>query len=127
SCNKDYSCLDGDCPSFVAVEAGTSLRKKTPEPGIPELPEPAPKVSPEAFNVRITGVGGTGVVTAAQILATAGALAGLHVRGLDQLGLAQKGGAVVSDLKFSADPITGTNKLADGECDLYLGCDLLVA
>src|SRR5690606_25328314 len=69
----------------------------------------------------------TGVVTAAQILATAGALAGLHVRGLDQLGLAQKGGAVVSDLKFSADPITGTNKLADGECDLYLGCDLLVA
>ncbi|WP_280425911.1 indolepyruvate ferredoxin oxidoreductase family protein [Nocardia carnea] len=127
SCNKDYSCLDGDCPSFVAVEPSTSARKKTADPGLPELPEPAPKVSPEAFNVRITGVGGTGVVTAAQILATAGALAGLHVRGLDQLGLAQKGGAVVSDLKFSAGPITGTNKLADGECDLYLGCDLLVA
>ncbi|EME19032.1 indolepyruvate ferredoxin oxidoreductase family protein [Rhodococcus triatomae] len=127
SCNKDYSCLDGDCPSFVAVEPGKPSRKKAPDHGVLTLENPAPKVNPDAFNVRITGVGGTGVVTVAQILSTAGALAGLHVRSLDQLGMAQKGGAVVSDLKFSSSPISGTNKLAEGDCDLYLGCDLLVA
>ena len=93
----------------------------------PVLPEPDPKVDPLGFNVRITGVGGTGVVTTAQVLGTAGTLAGLHVRGLDQLGLAQKGGAVVSDLKFSGHVIHGTNKVTAGDCDLYLGCDLLVA
>ncbi|MGV9798098.1 indolepyruvate ferredoxin oxidoreductase family protein [Mycobacterium sp. NPDC003449] len=126
SCNRDYSCLDGDCPSFVAVRPGRS----TPGGNAaapPALPDPASVVDEAEFNVRITGVGGTGVVTTSQIIATAGTLAGWQVRGLDQLGLAQKGGAVVSDLKFSADPIPGANKLAAGECDLYLGCDLLVA
>ncbi len=127
SCNKDYSCLDGDCPSFVAVEPGAPSRKASGDQSLLTLPDPVLKVSPDAFNVRITGVGGTGVVTVAQILSTAGALAGLHVRSLDQLGMAQKGGAVVSDLKFSTSPISGTNKLAEGDCDLYLGCDLLVA
>ncbi|KOS54493.1 indolepyruvate ferredoxin oxidoreductase family protein [Rhodococcus rhodochrous] len=127
SCNKDYSCLDGDCPSFVAVEPGAPSRKTSGDQSLLALPDPVLKVSPDAFNVRITGVGGTGVVTVAQILSTAGALAGLHVRSLDQLGMAQKGGAVVSDLKFSTSPISGTNKLAEGDCDLYLGCDLLVA
>jgi len=126
SCNKDYSCLDGDCPSFVAVQPGKTTRKKD-FASVPVLPEPTPTVDVEDFNVRITGVGGTGVVTTSQIIATAGTLAGFHVRGLDQLGLAQKGGAVVSDLKFSSRPIEGANKLAAGDCDLYLGCDLLVA
>lgn len=125
SCNKDYSCLDGDCPSFVAVRPGRTESSETSATA--PIPDPTPIVGTDAFNVRITGVGGTGVVTTSQIVATAGTLAGFHVRGLDQLGLAQKGGAVVSDLKFSTRPITGTNKLAAGECDLYLGCDLLVA
>lgn len=126
SCNKDYSCVDGDCPSFVLVTGKSERAGQSGDDGA-SLPEPEHKVDQFEFNVRITGVGGTGVVTTAQILATAGALAGFHVRGLDQLGLAQKGGAVVSDLRFSAEPIEGTNKIAPGDCDLYLGCDLLVA
>jgi indolepyruvate ferredoxin oxidoreductase len=126
SCNSDYSCLDGDCPSFVVVRPGR-VKRQVSSGADPVLPEPAPKVDPLEFSVRITGVGGTGVVTTAQVLGTAGTLAGLHVRGLDQLGLAQKGGAVVSDLKFSGRVIPGTNKVTAGDCDLYLGCDLLVA
>ena len=77
--------------------------------------------------MRITGVGGTGVVTIAQILGTAFAADGYEVRSLDQTGLAQKGGAVVSDLTVSAGPAARSAKLGYGECELYLGCDSLVA
>ncbi|MEV0710133.1 2-oxoacid:acceptor oxidoreductase family protein [Nocardia aurea] len=80
-----------------------------------------------AATMRVTGVGGTGVVTVAQVLAAAGARAGLKVTGLDQLGLAQKGGAVVSDVRLSTSAIAGSNKIGPGGCDLYLGCDALVA
>jgi indolepyruvate ferredoxin oxidoreductase len=89
--------------------------------------EPAASFDADGFALRITGVGGTGVVTIAQILATAAAAEGRHVRTLDQTGLAQKGGAVVSDLKIGTRPFEHAAKLADGECDLYLGCDSLVA
>jgi indolepyruvate ferredoxin oxidoreductase len=95
----------------------------TPE----ELPAPRPVVDPDSFGIRLTGVGGTGVVTVSQVLATAGLIAGWHTRSLDQTGLAQKGGAVVSDVRFSRSGQAPTNKLGAGECDLYLGCDLLVA
>ena len=81
----------------------------------------------DSFGIRLTGVGGTGVVTVSQVLATAGLIAGWHTRSLDQTGLAQKGGAVVSDVRFSRSAPPPTNKLGTGECDLYLGCDLLVA
>ena len=81
----------------------------------------------DSFGIRLTGVGGTGVVTVSQVLATAGLIAGWHARSLDQTGLAQKGGAVVSDIRFSRSGAAPTNKLGAGECDLYLGCDLLVA
>ena len=81
----------------------------------------------DSFGIRLTGVGGTGVVTVSQVLATAGLIAGWHARSLDQTGLAQKGGAVVSDVRFSRSGAAPTNKLGAGECDLYLGCDLLVA
>jgi indolepyruvate ferredoxin oxidoreductase len=77
--------------------------------------------------MRITGTGGTGVVTIAQILGTAFAADGHEVRSLDQTGLAQKGGAVVSDLSVAAGPAERSAKLGYGECDLYLGCDSLVA
>ena len=129
SCNVDYSCLDGDCPAFMTVRESPGRRQAagieaiTPE----ELPVPRPVVDPDSFGVRLTGVGGTGVVTVSQVLATAGLIAGWHTRSLDQTGLAQKGGAVVSDVRFSRSAPPPTNKLGTGECDLYLGCDLLVA
>ncbi|WP_163510815.1 indolepyruvate ferredoxin oxidoreductase family protein [Fodinicola acaciae] len=127
SCNKDYSCLAGDCPSFLTVEPGAGRPKPVAADLTDDLPEPEIQVSRENFAMRITGVGGTGVVTLSQVLGAAAVIAGRHVRGLDQLGLAQKGGAVVSDLKLSEEPMEVANKLAAGECDLYLGADLLVA
>ena len=128
SCNKDYSCLDGDCPSFLSVEPGSKLavRPSSQPLDTPDLPEPEYEL-PSSYTVRITGVGGSGVVTLSQIISTAATLAGRHVRTLDQTGLAQKGGAVVSDVKFTLDPLDQGSKASNAECDLYLGCDLLVA
>jgi indolepyruvate ferredoxin oxidoreductase len=77
--------------------------------------------------MRLTGIGGTGVLTVAQIVAMAAHLEGSYVRELDQTGIAQKGGAVVSDLCISNRALETTPRLGDGECNLYLGCDLLVA
>jgi indolepyruvate ferredoxin oxidoreductase len=129
SCNKDFSCLDGDCPSFLTVKPAKAGKpgKTVQAPAGDELPEPLVRVRTDEFNMRITGVGGTGVVTVAQVISTAAVMAGLQVRALDQMGLAQKGGAVVSDIRLSPEPFTGANKLTPGSCDLYLGCDLLVA
>ena len=135
SCNKDYSCFDGDCPSFlsvipsarsgpVAATAPTAGRLADLAPD--DLPVP-PLAARDHWTARFLGVGGTGVVTAAQVLATAAMLDGLEVRGLDQTGLAQKGGPVVSDLVVSGEPADVTNKLTGDSCDLYLGCDLVVA
>ena len=129
SCNKDYSCLLGDCPSFLTVEplgpAPRKERRLTPLEF--ELPEPALKVPGEGFAVHMMGIGGTGVVTINQILGTAALLDGKQVRGLDQTGLSQKGGPVVSDLKIASEPIERANKVSAGSADLYLGFDLLVA
>ncbi|GAA4898008.1 indolepyruvate ferredoxin oxidoreductase family protein [Actinomycetospora straminea] len=128
SCNKDYSCLDGDCPAFLAVEPGTAGHAPALEPlGADVLPTPPAVVDDESFTVRLAGIGGTGVTTVSQVLATAALVAGRHVRGLDQTGLAQKGGAVVSDVKVSRRPGEAAGRAAEGECDLYLGADLLVA
>ncbi|WP_116110095.1 indolepyruvate ferredoxin oxidoreductase family protein [Amycolatopsis ruanii] len=125
SCNVDYSCLKGDCPSFVTVVPGDRPRRRELPPlDAAALPEPVAASGDVA--VRITGIGGTGVVTVAQILATAAVLDGRHVRTLDQTGLAQKGGAVVSDVKITTGPVEQAAKLAAGECDLYLACDPLV-
>lgn len=150
SCNLDFSCIKGDCPSFVEVLPATRRRRwfsrtrpfppdnsraddpaaahrNDGESNAPVLPAPPTLVGIEEFNMRITGVGGTGVVTVAQLLAAAATRSGLTVKGLDQLGLAQKGGAVVSDLRMSSSDIDGSNKIGPGTCDLYLGCDILVA
>jgi len=147
SCNKDYSCLKGDCPSFLTVVPSTSkpstskpsTRQPSAEPRAgrataPALASDATADPPLRFDIavaphttRITGVGGTGVVTLSQVLSAAGRIAGREVRSLDQTGLAQKGGAVISDVKISAAEIEQSHKAAAGECDLYLGCDLLVA
>jgi len=128
SCNVDYSCLEGDCPSFVTVVPKPGWRRGAlPPVEETSLPAPVPAVDGGQFRMRITGIGGTGIVTVAQILATAAVLNGREVRGLDQTGLAQKGGAVVSDLTITADPAELASKLGRSRCDLYLGCDGLVA
>ncbi|MEK7385244.1 MAG: DUF6537 domain-containing protein, partial [candidate division NC10 bacterium] len=128
SCTKDYSCLQGDCPSFLTVVPLGEPRKKERRLFKVEraLPEPALRVSREA-NVFMMGIGGTGVVTVNQILGTAALLDGRRIRGLDQTGLSQKGGPVVSHLKiFDAVPEV-SNKIAAGEVDCFLGFDILVA
>lgn len=128
SCNKDYTCVNGDCPSFVEVIPSRRARAaKTEILGPDDLPPPRAVAERTDFQVRITGIGGTGVVTLAQVLATAAGFDGWLVRGLDQTGMAQKGGPVVSDLRFTSTDELRSNKLASVDCDLYLGCDVLVA
>jgi indolepyruvate ferredoxin oxidoreductase len=129
SCNKDYSCLDGDCPSFVTVVSqGPPVPKPRKRFTVDRaLPEPELKVPASGCNVFMMGIGGTGVVTVNQVLGTAALLDGKHVRGLDQTGLSQKGGPVVSHLKIFDRPEETSNKVSAGEADCYLGCDLLVA
>jgi indolepyruvate ferredoxin oxidoreductase len=125
SCNLDFSCLSGDCPSFLTVIPGQRAAR---DPGtVPAPDEPGRVVPGGQFSMRITGIGGTGVVTVSQVLATAAAIEGRSVRTLDQTGLAQKGGAVVSDLTITHGQQPRSPKLGAGECDLYLGCDALVA
>ena len=127
SCNLDYSCLKGDCPSFVTVTPGPA-EQRTPVPDIAPGLVPEPELAPvgSEFGMRLLGVGGTGVVTVSQILATAAVLDGKFVRSLDQTGLAQKGGAVISDLKLSDRAFEAGSKIGQGRCDLYLACDSLV-
>jgi indolepyruvate ferredoxin oxidoreductase len=123
SCNKDFSCLEGDCPSFVTVVPGRKAKHEVPllQAGLPEPPIPDEAV------VRMMGIGGTGVVTVAQILGVAALIDGKHTAGLDQTGLSQKGGPVVSDVRIADHPIGGSNKSSGAGCDAYLGFDLLGA
>jgi indolepyruvate ferredoxin oxidoreductase len=124
SCNLDMSCIKGDCPSFLLVERVTP-RARMAVPAAPEdLPEPTPRVPADAL-IRMPGVGGTGVVTAAAILRTAAHLEGRYAAALDQTGLAQKGGPVVSDLRLASAPITGQVRASRGGVDVLLGFDLL--
>ncbi|WP_431815874.1 indolepyruvate ferredoxin oxidoreductase family protein [Gordonia jacobaea] len=106
SCNLDFSCLKGDCPSFVTVTPGhTPATRRATEidaAAVPTPPTTRPVTADTDFTMRITGIGGTGVVTVSQILATAAFLDGHAARTVDMTGLAQKGGAVVSDIKVSA-------------------------
>jgi indolepyruvate ferredoxin oxidoreductase len=132
SCNKDYSCLEGFCPSFVTVLGG-SLRRGAARAGavegfegIPE-PEPAP-LGIEPCGVLVTGIGGTGVVTVGAILGTAAHLDGKAASVLDVTGLAQKYGAVMSHVRIAADAgRLHSARLAAREADLVLGCDLVVS
>ena len=133
TCNLDYSCLEGDCPSFMTITRRTSQASQAVAPSreIPlplvDLPTPVAVVPEDEFAMRITGIGGTGVVTVAQIVGTAAMLDDYHVRGLDQIGLSQKAGPVVSDLRFSRTTPTSTNRLGAGQADLLLAFDQLVA
>ena len=128
SCNFDYSCMKGDCPAFMTVEAHTEQQAAATAPPEPfELPDPA-CTDRESTVVRLAGIGGTGVVTVAHILATAATLDGLQVAGLDQTGLSQKAGPVISDLTISTSAETArTNAPGSGQADVLLAFDQLVA
>ena len=121
--------IDGDDPPVVRREPA-DRRRTDPAPGARDerdpLPAPALRV-PAQSNIYMMGIGGTGVVTVNQILGTAALLDGKHVRGLDQTGLSQKGGPVVSHLKLADAPHEVSNKIGAGEADCYLGLDILVA
>jgi indolepyruvate ferredoxin oxidoreductase len=135
SCNKDFSCVKGFCPSFLTITpnaapaAGDGKKKKGRIPALErELPAPVNKIDDSlGFSIHVMGIGGTGSVTVVATLANAARLEGKHVIGLDQTGLAQKGGAVISDIKITHQPFIGSNKVADGRSDLYLGFDILNA
>ncbi len=142
SCNLDLSCLEGDCPAFTTVTArrrrwglwgrrGARSQNGTAAGGgqvlePPELPEP-PAAAHEEVNVHITGVGGTGVVTVSQILGTAAMLDGAQATSLDQIGLSQKAGPVVSDLRIARSAPADSSRVGSGQADLLLAFDLLVA
>ncbi|WP_093170716.1 indolepyruvate ferredoxin oxidoreductase family protein [Sinosporangium album] len=127
SCNKDYSCIEGDCPSFLTVIPGKKGKQRSAVPAPPHLPLPAPAVDGSEFTVRLVGIGGTGVVSIAQILGTAAMLDGKQSRGLDQTGLAQKGGTVVSDIRIFDGAEDRTAKAGAGSVDAYLALDLIGA
>ena len=133
SCNIDLSCLEGDCPAFITVARPKRPRRRRaskPSAGraVPPQPIPAPPAPPDAdVNIHITGIGGTGVVTTGQLIGTAAMLDGAGVQGLDQIGLSQKAGPVVSDLRINRSGRSGSSRLGDRQADLLLAFDLLVA
>lgn len=130
-CNKDFSCLKGFCPSFVTVLGGEP--KKTKAGGVDDifasLPMPTvPSMGNDAYNIMVTGIGGTGVLTIGGVLGMAAHLEGKHCRVLDQTGLAQKGGEVLSHVRLakSLDSIS-TGHITTGGSDLLLACDEVAA
>ncbi|MCU0911621.1 MAG: indolepyruvate ferredoxin oxidoreductase family protein, partial [Rhodobacteraceae bacterium] len=127
SCNKDFSCLKGFCPSFVTVE-GAKLRKAaTRAVDIPDLPQPALPEIRGTWNVVVTGVGGTGVVTVGAIMAQAAALDGKGAGMMEMAGLAQKGGAVHIHCRLADRPEDiSAIRVATGEADAVIGGDLVV-
>ncbi|HEX5077823.1 MAG TPA: indolepyruvate ferredoxin oxidoreductase family protein, partial [Geminicoccaceae bacterium] len=129
SCNKDYSCLNGFCPSFVTVAGATPRKGHSPvEDGQAPLPEPVLPDLGESYGIVVGGVGGTGVVTIGALLGMAAHLEGKGAAVLDMTGLAQKGGAVTSHLRIAASPAAiATVRIAPGGARLLLGCDLVVA
>jgi indolepyruvate ferredoxin oxidoreductase len=135
SCNKDYSCVDGFCPSFVTVEGG---RLKKPAraparaagaaaPAMPALPEPLLPSLAQPYGILVTGVGGTGVITIGQIVAMAAHLESKACSVLDMSGLAQKGGPVMSHVRLADHPDhIHSTRVGTGAADLVIGCDVIV-
>ena len=154
SCNKDYTCVEGFCPSFVTVHGGALrklgapasaasksdpsydlLRTSKSESALPVAeaswvlpPPPIERPTQRAISILITGIGGTGVVTIGQTLGMAAHLDGLRCTILDVTGLAQKYGAVMSHVRIAADEkLLGANRISTGEADTLIGCDLIVS
>jgi indolepyruvate ferredoxin oxidoreductase len=128
SCNKDYSCLNGFCPSFVTLEGAKIRKEATTEIDLPDLPTPdLPKIT-GTHNVVITGVGGTGVVTIGAILAQAAQIDGKGAGMMEMAGLAQKGGAVHIHCRLANRPEDiSAIRVATGEAHALIGGDLVVS
>ena len=129
SCNKDFSCVDGFCPSFVTVEGAKVRKSRRAAAAPPPVVEPLrPELTATPYAIVVTGVGGTGVVTIAAILGMAAHLEGRGCGMIDMAGLAQKGGAVFSHVKLARDPADiHAIRVSPGGADLILGCDLVVS
>jgi len=127
SCNKDYSCVKGFCPSFVTVEGGTLRKPKKAAAGeFPELADPVRPATTEPYGILVTGIGGTGVVTIGALIGMAAHLEGKGCSVLDMTGLAQKNGAVVSHVRIADTPEQlHATRIAAGDAKLVLACDIL--
>ena len=138
TCNKDFSCTEGFCPSFVTVHGGT-LRKPArsdeqtraasgPPVWSGTLPDPVLPTPDGLFSILIGGIGGTGVITIGQTLAVAAHLEGWYSSNLDVTGLSQKYGAVLSHVRLARRPeLLHATRISNGEADTLVGCDLIVA
>ncbi len=130
SCNKDYSCVKGFCPSFVTVEGGQLKKPKKEAKGgalVPPVPEPVLPVAESAWGIVVGGVGGTGVITIGQLLGMAAHIEGKGVVTQDAGGLAQKGGATWSHIQIANRPeAIYTTKVDTAKADLVIGCDPIV-
>ena len=128
SCNKDFSCINGFCPSFVTLEGAKVRKEATTEIKIPDLPMPNLPTIEGTHNVVITGVGGTGVVTIGALLAQAAQLDGKGAGMMEMAGLAQKGGAVHIHCRLANDPSDiSAIRVATGEAHALIGGDLVVS
>jgi indolepyruvate ferredoxin oxidoreductase len=136
SCNFDESCLAGDCPAFMTVEVGPARQQGSggadatvvADSAHQDLvPDPPAADDADHLRVRLAGIGGTGVVTVAQILSTAAMFDGWDVRGLDQTGLSQKAGPVISDIVLARPGAIASNLVGGGQADVVLGFDGMVA
>ncbi|MFP5399273.1 MAG: indolepyruvate ferredoxin oxidoreductase family protein [Gammaproteobacteria bacterium] len=132
TCNKDFSCVKGFCPSFVTVEGGQLRRPKRDQSAdpfaLPAIPEPAVPAAATAYGIVVAGVGGTGVITIGQLLGMAAHLEGKGVVTQDSAGLAQKGGATWSHVQIADHPdAIHTTKVDLAKADLVIGCEAIVA
>jgi indolepyruvate ferredoxin oxidoreductase len=125
SCNVDLSCLSGNCPAFATVEIDPTYKPRKVLAEVRDGDLPAPPTLPTSANIVLVGIGGTGVVTVNQVIATAALLDGKYSTGLDQTGLSQKGGPVVSNLRVSDVQGEGSNRVGHGQADALLVFDVV--
>ena len=133
SCNKDFSCQEGFCPSFVSVHGGSvrkfsaAFKDEDLKHLFASLPTPKCDFSAPVYNMVMTGIGGTGVLTVAAIIGMAAHLDNKGASVMDMTGMAQKGGSVLSHIRIASSPDElFTPRLWNGSADLVLGCDLVV-
>jgi indolepyruvate ferredoxin oxidoreductase len=128
SCNKDFSCIEGFCPSFVTAHGATPRKRALTQADDSLLPEPELPHLARPWSILVTGVGGTGVVTIGALLGMAAHLEGRGISVLDSTGMAQKGGSVFSHLRFAEDAgaLHGLH-VGRGQADVLLACDLAVS